>query len=144
VSWYKFHVAVYWLMDRAALYDDVVSNYKLASRYRDHMISDLGMQEEKMLPLDEAARKYEMYGSSDMGNCTYVAPGIQVLFAIDTLNELHTPKFREAAGLEYSHAEALRARKANAFLGVDILMDDEFYTEVREESEESMKAARRL
>lgn len=31
------------------------------------MISDLGMEKEKMLPLDEAARKYEMYGSSDMG-----------------------------------------------------------------------------
>jgi hypothetical protein len=126
------------------LYDDVVTNYGLANRYREHMISDLGMREEDMLPLDVAKHKYEMYGSSDMGNCTYVAPGIQALFAIDVLDELHTLRFMEAAGLEYAHTEALRTGKANAFLGVDVLVDDEFYREVREEWEESMKAAERL
>lgn len=122
----------------------MVSNLALANRYREHMLSDLGAKEGELLPLDEAARKYQLYGSSDMGNCTYLAPGIQALFAIDAADELHTHWFKEAAGLKYAHSEALRAGKANAFLGVDALMDDAFYAEVRREWEETMRAAGRL
>jgi Xaa-Arg dipeptidase len=108
------------------------------------MISELGMKVGDMVPLDEATRKYQLYGSSDMGNCTYVAPGIQPLFSIDAADDLHTHWFREAAGLNHAHAEALRAGKANAILGLDSLVDDEFYAEVRGEWVESMRAAGRL
>jgi hypothetical protein len=120
---------------RGALYGDIVSNFTLADRYRDHMISDLDTNPEDMIPLDEASRKYVMNASSDMGNCTYIAPGIQALFGTNALGQIHTPPFREAAGLNFGHKEALRAWKANAFIGMDILVDDEFYEKVRGEWE---------
>lgn len=44
----------------------------------------------------------------------------------------------------FAHDEALKAGKANAWLGLDILTDDLFFAEVREEFEVSMKEAGRL
>jgi hypothetical protein len=108
------------------------------------MISDLEAKPEEMIPLDEASRKYESNASSDMGNCTYITPGIQAVFGINAQGPIHTVPFREAAGLDFAHKEALRAGKANAFIGMDVLMDDEFYGEVRSEWEGTMREAGRL
>lgn len=44
----------------------------------------------------------------------------------------------------FAHDEALRAGKANAWLGIDVLTDDKFFTEVRKEFEGTMKEAGRL
>jgi len=129
---------------RGALYEDVVSNFTLANRYRDYMISDLEAKPAEMIPLDEASRKYESNASSDMGNCTYITPGIQTVFGINAQGPIHTLPFREAAGLDFGHKEALRAGKANAFIGMDVLVDDEFYDKVRGEWEGAMKEAGRL
>jgi hypothetical protein len=108
------------------------------------MISDLEAKPEEMIPLDEASRKYESNASSDMGNCTYMTPGIQAVFGINAQGPIHTLPFREAAGLELANKEAVRAGKANAFIGMDVLLDDEFYEEVKSEWEGTMKAAGRL
>ena len=116
----------------------------LADRYRNHMLQELNMSATEMLPLDEASRTHGLNASSDMGNCTYIAPGIQALFSIDASDNIHTVPFREAAGLEYAHGEALRAGKANAFLGLDVLLDDEFHEQVRGEWEGAMREAGRL
>ena len=108
------------------------------------MISTVSVPASQMLPLEEATRKYEMNASSDMGNCTYIAPGIQALFSINAKDNIHTVPFREAAGLEFAHEEALKAAMVNAFLGVDVLVDEGFYKQVREEWEVSMREAGRL
>ncbi len=108
------------------------------------MLTELGAKPEEMIPLAESIYKHELNCSSDMGNCTYIAPGIQSLFAINAKGNVHTVPFREAAGLAFAHAEALRAGKANAFLGVDVLMGDEFYQQVKDEWIASMKDAGRL
>ncbi len=108
------------------------------------MLSELGATPEEMLPLAESTYKHDLSCSSDMGNCTYITPGIQSLFAINAKGNLHTAPFREAAGLDFAHAEALRAGKANAFLGVDVLMSDTFYGQVRNEWEATMTEAGRL
>lgn len=108
------------------------------------MISDLDTKLDDMIPLDEASRKYVNNASSDMGKCTYITPGIQALCGINAEGQIHTPPFREAAALKFGHEEALRAVKANAFIGIDVLMDDEFYEKVRSEWEASMREAGRL
>ena len=108
------------------------------------MLSELGATPEEMLPLAESIYKHELNCSSDMGNCTYIAPGIQSLFAINAKGHVHTVPFREAAGLEFAHREALRAGKANAFLGIDVLMSDEFYQQVKDEWIKTMSEAGRL
>ncbi|KAB2569624.1 Peptidase M20 domain-containing protein 2 [Lasiodiplodia theobromae] len=126
-----------------ALYEDVVTNVALAGRYREYMLARLGMSPDEMVPLDEAARKHEQNGSSDMGNVTYVCPGIQPMFRIDAAGPPHTPKFQEAAGTVFAHEKALQAGKANALVGYEVLVDDGFYGEVRAEWEEAMKRAGR-
>jgi hypothetical protein len=131
-------------LSRGALYEDIVSNLALAEKYRQYMLTNLNALSEEMLPLEEAIHKYTLNASSDMGNCTYIAPGIQALFSINASDNIHTVPFREAAGLEYAHDEALKAGKANAFLGLDVLLDDEFYGKVRGEWEGAMRDAGRL
>ncbi|KAF4536500.1 Peptidase M20 [Lasiodiplodia theobromae] len=113
-----------------ALYEDVVTNVALAGRYREYMLARLGMSPDEMVPLDEAARKHEQNGSSDMGNVTYVCPGIQPMFRIDAAGPPHTPKFQEAAGTTFAHEKALQAGKANALVGYEVLVDDGFYGEL--------------
>ncbi|OJD32118.1 amidohydrolase [Diplodia corticola] len=124
-----------------ALYEDVVTNEALAGRYREHMVRRLGMAPADMVPVDEARGRYEQDGSSDMGNVTYLCPGIQPMFRIDAGGPPHTPAFREAAGTEFAHGEALRAGKANALVGFEVVSDGDFYSVVRDEWEAAMERA---
>lgn len=78
-----------------------------------------------------------------MGNCTYICPGIHPLFSINAPDMPHTKAFKDASGTDLAHVEAIRAGKANAHVGMDVLIDDEFYAEVRKEWEASMKDAGR-
>ena len=66
------------------------------------------------------------------------------MFAIQADNMCHTPPFQVAAGRELAHKEALRAGKAEAFLGMDVLLDDDFFERVKFEWQEAMKEAGRL
>ncbi|KAK7545136.1 amidohydrolase amhX [Phyllosticta citribraziliensis] len=127
-----------------ALYEDVVTNAALATRYREHMLARLGMSPDEMVPLDEAERAHQQNGSSDMGNVTYICPGIQPMFKIDAANLPHTTEFQQAAGTQYAHDKALQAGKANALVGLDVLLDDAFYAAVKAEWEETMKAEGRI
>ncbi|EOD44423.1 putative metal-dependent amidase aminoacylase carboxypeptidase protein [Neofusicoccum parvum UCRNP2] len=126
-----------------ALYEDVVTNEGLAERYRDHMLAHLGVPPHEMLPLPEARVRHEQNGSSDMGNVTYICPGIQPMFRIDAAGPPHTTRFQEAAGTDFAHAQALKAGKANALVGLEVLVDDAFYAKVRAEWEEAMDRAGR-
>ncbi|KAE8154375.1 hypothetical protein BDV25DRAFT_172396 [Aspergillus avenaceus] len=122
-----------------ALYEDVVTNLTLADRYTKYMINDLGLKRENILdPLDQSS-KGNQNGSSDFGNCSYIQPGIQALFSINATDMPHTPSFQKAAGTDYAHEEALRAGKANALIGLDVLLDEEFYKQVKSEWVEAMK-----
>ncbi|KAJ5110184.1 hypothetical protein N7532_002829 [Penicillium argentinense] len=126
-----------------ALYEDVVNNIALANRYTEYMLS--GLEEDPKDFLDPSAQpKSAIGGSSDFGNCSYIKPGIQTLFKINATNMPHTPEFQHAAGTDYAHTEALRAGKANAMVGIDVLLHEEFYRAVQMEWEESMKARGRI
>lgn len=65
------------------------------------------------------------------------------MFEIGAEDLPHSAKFKEAAGTERGHQEALRAGKANALISLDVLMNDEFASRMREEFIESMKKAGR-
>lgn len=66
------------------------------------------------------------------------------MFIIGAKDSPHSIPFREAAGTEYAHDEALRAGKANALISLDVLMNDEFALKMKEEFEEAMRDAGRL
>lgn len=56
----------------------------------------------------------------------------------------HSVPFREAAGTDFAHTEALRAGKANALISLDVLTNDDFTAKMKEEWEAAMKEAGRL
>lgn len=82
--------------------------------------------------------------ASDFGTCSYICPGIQAVFDIKAKDAPHSILFREAAGTEHAHVEALRAGKANALISLDVLTNDDFAAEMKEEFVEAMKKAGRL
>jgi hypothetical protein len=57
------------------------------------------------------------------GNCTYIAPGIQALFAIDVLDELPQLCSGKLLGWNMLMPKALRAGKVEGFLVIDVLID---------------------
>lgn len=81
---------------------------------------------------------------SDFGSCSYICPGIQAVFDIGAKDAPHSVIFREAAGTENAHAEALRAGKANALISLDVLTNDDFAAKMKEEFVQAMKKAGRL
>ncbi|KAM0425571.1 hypothetical protein ACHAPT_009102 [Fusarium lateritium] len=82
-------------------------------------------------------------GSTDMGNVTYVCPGVHVAFGIDTApgQGNHTSGFTEAAALEKSLSRAVEWGKGMAIVAWRVLCEDAFADEVRTEWEEDMKRA---
>jgi hypothetical protein len=75
----------------------------------------------------------------DFGTCSYICPGIQAMFGINATNSPHSLEFREAASGDFAHREALRAGKANALIGLDVIMNDEFARKMKSEFVEAMK-----
>lgn len=65
------------------------------------------------------------------------------MFTINATDLPHSAKFKEAAGLDFAHTEALRAGKANALICLDVLMNDDFAAKMKEEFKETMKRAGR-
>lgn len=76
---------------------------------------------------------------SDFGSCSYICPGIQAVFNIGAKDAPHSVLFREAAGGEFAHVEALRAGKANALIGLDVLTNDDFACKMKKEFREAMR-----
>lgn len=121
-----------------------MTNATLAEQYRQYMIQYLGMAPEKMVPVDEAKVIHDVGGSSDFGSCSYLCPGIQAMFDIAAADAPHSVPFRDAAGSDLAHAEALRAAKANALISLDVLTNDGFAARVKHEWQDAMREAGRL
>jgi hypothetical protein len=66
------------------------------------------------------------------------------MFEIKATDLPHSIGFREASEGEFAHAEALRAGKANALIGLDVLLNDEFAARMKAEFRDSMKKAGQL
>ena len=111
-------------------FDEMVNNLALAERVRDYLVEDLGSGPFEYAP--------DHFGSIDMGNVSHVVPGIHVL--IDIANgqklSLHTRPFCEAAATDYAGQAMLRAGKALALTGYDVITHPEFLQKVRSEFEQ--------
>ncbi|CAD0038954.1 unnamed protein product [Aureobasidium pullulans] len=127
-----------------ALKERIVPIFEGAAAAAGCTVAVFWLAAEDMIAIDESLVKHAQNGSSDHGNCTYITPGIQALFSIKAEDMPHTPAFREAAGKDFGHAEALRAGKANALIGLEVMLNDAFYQDVRAEWQGSMKEAGRL
>ncbi len=101
-------------------FDDMKNNLVLAERMRDYLSGVIGVQDVQRAP--------EMFGSIDMGNVSHVVPGVHVLVDIAQGKPLtpHTHEFQAAAGTAYADATILRAGKALALTGYDVLADAGF------------------
>ncbi|KAF7292976.1 Peptidase M20 domain-containing protein 2 [Mycena indigotica] len=76
--------------------------------------------------------------STDFGNVTYALPSLHPGFAIPSIVDggNHTPGFEKAAATVAAHHACLDVSKALAATGVRVVIDDEFYAEVRKTFEE--------
>jgi amidohydrolase len=97
------------------VYSDMLSSTPLAESYEEHAAA-LGMD------VDPEPRLGG--GSTDMGNVTYVVPGIHPSFGIEAEAANHTPGFTAAAATESAHEETLRAAKALALTALDLYSDE--------------------
>lgn len=101
-------------------FDDMQNNLVLAERMRDYLTGVLGVEKVDRAP--------ETYGSVDMGNVSHVVPAVHVLVDIAQGEALipHTHEFQAAVRTPYADATILRAGKALALTGYDVLMDEPF------------------
>jgi amidohydrolase len=108
-------------------FDDMLSNVTLAKRVRDYMVEALGVKSFHRSP--------DTFGSVDMGNVSHVTPAIHILVDIAQGKPLvpHTAEFHVAAGTPYAEETTLKAGKALALTGYDILTQPEFLEQARAE-----------
>ncbi len=111
-------------------FDEMVNNLALAERVRDYLVDNLGSDPFRYAP--------DHFGSIDMGNVSHIVPGIHVLIDIANGQDLspHTRPFCEAAATPYAGQAMLRAGKALALTGYDILAHPDFLQQARSEFEQ--------
>jgi amidohydrolase len=111
-------------------FDEMVNNLTLAERVRDYLVDNLGSGPFKCAP--------EHFGSIDMGNVSHFVPGIHVLIDIANGQNIspHTRPFCEAVATPYAGQAMLRAGKALALTGYDVITHPDFLQQVRSEFEE--------
>lgn len=97
---------------------DMRSHIPLAERFRDYMTGELGAGAFQHAP--------DTFGSSDIGNVSYVLPAIQPLVDITGGGSVmpHTAEFAEAACSPEADVALLRAGKGLALTGLDVLQDE--------------------
>jgi amidohydrolase len=107
--------------------DDMLNNTLLAERVRDYFVQALGSKPFKRAP--------DHFGSSDIGNVSHVVPAVHVFVEIAEGKALspHTTEFQAAAVTPYADAAILRAGKALALTGYDLLTDAAFLRAVKTE-----------
>ncbi|KAJ7764548.1 hypothetical protein DFH07DRAFT_811620 [Mycena maculata] len=76
--------------------------------------------------------------STDFGNITYDLPSLHPGFAIPTVLDggNHTSAFEKAAGTMQAHYATLDVSKALAAVGVRVIIDDNFFAQVKKTFEE--------
>jgi len=109
--------------------DDMLNNLALAERMRDYFVEALDSKPFKRLP--------DHFGSVDMGNVSHALPAAHVMVDIANGAPLspHTSEFQAAAITPYADATLLRAAKALALTGYDLLTDPAYLRRVQAEFE---------
>jgi amidohydrolase len=107
--------------------DDMLNNTRMAERVRDYFVQALGSKPFQRAP--------DHFGSSDIGNVSHVVPAVHVFVQIAEEKSLlpHTTEFQIAAVTPYADAAILRAGKALALTGYDVLHDPSFLSDIKAE-----------
>ncbi len=105
-------------------FDDMFNNEPMALRFRDHMLA-LGSGPFKRAP--------DTFGSIDMGDVSQVLPAIHALVKVtdDSSLSLHTREFQQAACSPMADEAILRAGKALAFTGFDLISNPDFLAQAK-------------
>jgi amidohydrolase len=124
----------YKLKNYETSFDEMRNNETLAERVRDYFSGPLGGGAFKRSP--------ESFGSIDMGNVSRVVPAVHVLIDIGEGKKLpgHTREFCAAAITPYAFDEMIRAGKALALAGLDIIEDSGFRDKAKAEFEAAKRA----
>ena len=112
-------------------YDDVVPNKVLGKVCR-KAFNDLGGD---ILPPELDIIYGATQASSDEGNVSYAMPSLSLGFKIESVEGPHNPGFAEAARTREAHVAALRAGKALAMTGLEILGDEKLLEAAKKEFE---------
>lgn len=118
-------------------YNDLVPNRVLGRLCR-KAFNALGGE---ILPPELDIIKGATQASTDEGNVSYAMPSLSLGFKIESEEANHNPKFADAARTEAAHEAALRAAKALAVTGLEILTHDHLLAEAKKEFEEMRKQA---
>ena len=107
--------------------DNMLNNTLLAERIRDYFIQALSSQPFERTP--------DHFGSIDMGNVSHIVPAAHVFVDITEGKPLspHTTEFQVAACSPFADAAILRAGKALALTGYDVLVDAGFLNAIQTE-----------
>ncbi|KAJ4352488.1 uncharacterized protein N0V89_007836 [Didymosphaeria variabile] len=68
----------------------------------------------------------EASASSDQGNVSWFLPVIQVSFPVGGTAPVHNAGFRELAGTDFAHEQAIKTAKALALTGIQVLQNETF------------------
>jgi metal-dependent amidase/aminoacylase/carboxypeptidase family protein len=109
------------------IFADLVVNKPLCKGFQECMAD----QGEQLLDLD----KVLMSGSTDQGNVSQIMPALHALVGIPVRDgaKNHTRQFTTAAGTQEAHRQTITAGKALAMTGWMVLVDDEFYQNVKDD-----------
>ncbi|KAF0355127.1 amidohydrolase [Gigaspora margarita] len=110
---------------------DLKTNSSMATRYETYDSQKFGT---KFPSREQQQSSTSFTPSTDQGNVTHIVPGIQPVYNIFEMSSginNHTPKFAEQARTKFAHEKTIEATKSVALVGLDILIDDKFYREVR-------------
>ncbi|TPX36292.1 hypothetical protein SmJEL517_g01420 [Synchytrium microbalum] len=74
-----------------------------------------------------------LLGSTDMGNVTYVVPGIHPIFDIGCTSNIHTESFREHAKTPEAHEAALKCSRILSMTALECIADPVALANVRKD-----------
>lgn len=118
------------------IYGDLVVNPPLCKGFTEYM-------EDQGIPV-VATDDTLMAGSTDQGNVSQIMPALHAVVGIPVSNgaKNHTREFTAAAGGDEGHKRTILAGKAMAMTGWRILVDEEFYRDVKEAFSVTKEASR--
>jgi len=98
---------------------DIQNNSFLADTYKDFM------EAEGVTIPDRETQQKKSWGSTDMGNVTYVKPSFHnVVNVVDGQNyDIHTIEFRDNAKTPEAFQKMIRAAKCMALTGIKVMTD---------------------
>lgn len=112
-------------LEETSLYADLVVNAPLCKAFQDCM----GDQGEQIWSSDNTL----VSASTDQGNVSQIVPALHAIIGVPVKDGArnHTRQFTFAAGTDEAHSRAITAGKAMAMTGWKVLMDDDFYGDVK-------------